>query len=263
MEGKQSFNMERSPAYPPPHAWKEPEQWIDLKTGYAKRGVERLPTPVDDRDFVKIDELVSSVRKELFVDDYEWPFSPDDVKTRPDNHHFYHDAARYRVANFDGDEAPSTFRSLPVHIGHMPRQFHNVIHRFVEIPPVPNLDHMREFVVSYNLAFAAFRQLYLSAEEAVRLHHQQNNRRYSVPRKRIKPKTIDDRIADDFMQSSFRRHFDEYSRAVEQFQATDNKELVYNRYEALRLDKPSSVVKTLGRIVARKSININLRPIAA
>ncbi|HRQ86825.1 MAG TPA: hypothetical protein PLY16_01815 [Candidatus Saccharibacteria bacterium] len=243
-----------STAYPPPNAWKEPEKWLDLKTGLAKPGIELLPVPVDDRGLIDADKLVRLTHSELFVDDYEWPFHPSDVRTRPDDHHLYHAAARYQPDKFDGREEPMLFRELPIHIIRSPRQNHNVWHRFFEEPAMPDFEVMQHRLRSYELAQAAFRNLYISAAITLRMYALTKLRKDNVKNLVALPRSIDDMISEDFIRSNFGAHFDVYSRAIEEFESTENKDIVYRWHENINPRRPRHVVKALGRIVTRQAL---------
>lgn len=254
MIGADMNRRELSPAYPPPEAWKEPEKWLDLKTGLAKPGIDLLPVPVDERNLIDANRLVQFTLDELFVDGYEWPFEPSDVRTRPDDHHLYHAAARYHPDKFDGREEPLQFRNLPIHIIRSPRQNHNVWHKFFEEPPMPEFEVMHDRLVSYELAHAAFRNLYISAAIALRMYALTKLSKNNVKNLVALPRAIDDMISEDFIKSNFGAHFDAYSRAIEEFESTENKDIVYKGHENINPRRPRHVVKALGRIMTREAL---------
>ncbi|OYX42956.1 hypothetical protein B7Y94_02730 [Candidatus Saccharibacteria bacterium 32-49-12] len=144
------------PPLPPSEAWKiNPDK---LKSFYV---------PTDDRGFVIAEAAIETVLS-YFEDDYEWPVdwskaAPQILK--PDDHHFHWVAARYKKSLFTGKHSsvPAKFRDLPTNRGIVPRQFHNVIHKYTLPPEVPNLSDMVHYLESFEIAS----QLFRSAERAM------------------------------------------------------------------------------------------------
>jgi len=249
---------QRSPSLPPLEAWKDPEAWLDLKTGLPKQGRTLLEVPTDSRDFIKIDELTALVKTTLFKDEFEWKHDPANRETRSDDHHFYFTAEEYGLVANNGNAIPRTFRELSPNIGRMPRQFHNAIHAFTEKPAMPSMDNMYDYIRSYQLAHAAFKRLYLTANETVTVMGSFAQRRRSVAQGLVKPKDELDSIGEEILKSTFRRHFSRYSDAVEQFKETEGKEIVYKEHEALKVTRPTLVARKMGAIVNRKAVIIRL-----
>lgn len=61
-----------SPHLPRPEAWKEPERWINLKTGRPLSDIEKIQLPTDNRGIINTDRAVELVKTTLFQDDYDW-----------------------------------------------------------------------------------------------------------------------------------------------------------------------------------------------
>jgi len=260
MTGEQ--RAEQSPSLPPVHAWKEPERWLNLDTGRPKDGIELMPVPIDERGFVKIDQFIANMTSELFVDGYEWPRDPLNTETRTDNHHFYFEAHEYSRLMNNGDDIPKQFRELATNVGRMPRQFHNAVHAFAEKPAMPERDAMHDYIRSYKLAHAAFKRLYVTAHETVNTMGLFSLRRLSVAEGRIVPQDELDSVGEDFLKTTFHRHFTRYSDAVERFRDTEGKEIVYRDHETIKVSRPAVVARKFGAIVNRKAIQIKLNDAA-
>lgn len=144
------------PPLPPADAW---------RTDPSK--LANFYVPTDDRGFVQPEATIETVLS-YFEDDYRWPvdWSRDAPQIlKPDDHHFHWIAARYKKQLFPGKHAsvPAKFRDLPTNRGIVPRQFHNVIHKYTLPPEVPRLDHMVHYLESFEIAC----QLFRSAERAM------------------------------------------------------------------------------------------------
>jgi len=256
-----------SPSLPPLEAWKDPEAWLDLKTGLPKKGIEKLQLipgeTLDDRGFVKIDELVDYVMRTLFRDDYNWRFDPTNFDSRFDNHHFYYNAAEYEPGVNNGILVPRQFRETPTNIGRMRRPVHNTFHAFVQKPRMPDVEAMHEYNMSYQLAHAAFKRLYLAAHETVNVMGSFSSRRQSIASGAVTPKDEYDSFAEEFLRTNFNRNFTRYSGEVERFRDTQGKEIVYKEHEAIKVTRPIVVVRKMGAIVNRKAVVVRLDQRAA
>jgi len=242
---------------PPFEAWKDPEEWLDLHTGLPKRHTEKIPVPYKD-GLVDIDTFVGTISSTLFSPDYEWPFNPHDIQTRPDDHHFYFTKNEYDPLYHDGNEIPQQFRELPINLGRVPRQFHNVIHDLTEKPRMPDAELMHDYIRQYHLAHAAFKNLYISAKQTLDAMGLFPARRETVARKLLIPKYDDDAIGEEVLRLQFRKHFSNYERAVEQYMETEGKEIVYKEHETLKVTRPQVVVRKVGAVVSRRSVLIRL-----
>lgn len=243
-------DVTRSRRLPPLEAWKKPDKWIDISSGLARRDAPRLVFPVDDRGFVRPDQIVESVTDTLFWNDYDWPFDPSDMETRPDEHHFYYERKKYLVDANQGDEIPHQFRELPTSIGRMPRQLHNAIHDFSLPPEKPDNEAMREYVGSYQLAHEAFRKMFKRAKRV--LHHidmPYDMAPFDINEKRMDP------IDEAFMQSFFSEHFKTYSVSIELFRvASQNIDLEQYILEAHR-QRMIEFAERIGDFASQKYFN--------
>lgn len=240
---------------PPPEAWKKPDRYVDLSTGLALPYRSQLVLPVDDRGFVKIDAAIEEVKDHFFWNDYDWPYTPGDPETAPDEHHFYYDEADYSPATNGGSYVPLKFRTQPTHIGSMPRQFHNMLHDFTARPEKPEIEEMAQNVDAYKLALQALRKLYESAKETVAIERRFASRRQSLQNGTIKPHSSDDQIGQDFLRSAFAVHFRSYSDAVDIFRRTDAKELVHGSVASIEVARRKHVATHLGKFISRQHIN--------
>lgn len=254
-------DIARSRHFPPLEAWKEPEQWLNLDTGLAKRGIDLIPVEYKD-GLVDIDAFVSTISTTLFKPGYEWQFNPRDAQTRTDDHHFYFTRHDYDPRSHDGDDRPQQFRELPVNLGRVPRQFHNALHTFAEKPVMPDEALMHDFIYSYNLAHTAFKNLYISARLTLDAMGQFPTRRQMVANKLLIPKYDDDAIGEAILRRRFKKHFSNYERVVEQYMETEGKEIVYKEYETVKVTRPQVVVRKIGAVVNRRSVVLRLDSLA-
>lgn len=242
---------------PPPEAWIEPERWIDLSTGLPNK--KRALIPVEYADgLIDIDAFISSISSTLFKEEYEWPYNPRDPQTRPDDHHFYFTKNEYDPLFHKGDDRPQVFRELPINLGRVPRQFHNVIHDFTEKPKMPDDTLMHDYIRTYHLAHAAFKNLYTSAKSTLYAMGQFPARRQTIAKNLITPKYGNDLIGEEILRRRFSKHFSNYERAVDHYLETEGKEIVYKEHETLKVTRPQVVVRKIGSVVSQKSIVITL-----
>jgi hypothetical protein len=246
---------------PPLEAWKDPEQWLNLDKGLAKPGIDLIP--VDYKDgLINIDTFVSTISTTLFKPGYEWHLNPHDAETRPDDHHVYFTRNEYDPKFHDGDERPRQFRELPVNLGRVPRQFHNTIHDFAEKPDMPDAGLLHDYLVSYHLAHAAFKNLYVSAKLTLDAMGRFPTRRGVVANRSITPKYDDDAIGEAILRQRFKKHFSNYEKAVDQYLETEGKEIVYKEHETLKVTRPQVVVRKIGTVVNRRSVIMRLDSLA-
>ena len=240
---------------PPLEAWKAPEKWLDTKTGKARRDIERIVPAVDDRGLIKIHELVETVNETFFHKDYDWPYSPDDPTTRPDDHHFYFTANTYRARENNDSLIPLLFRNLPVHIGWMPRQFHTTIHDFVEIPTKPCFDVMADFVQSYNLAHNVFLRLIkeadLTKEASAQFKSLINDD--SLSKRSLSRRSKQVKL--EFMRSFFEEHFSAYSESVNTWQEMPVSEKQILSIPEISSRRPKDVIRKLGKYATKRHID--------
>ena len=146
-------------ALPPLDAWKVNP--CTLKKFYA---------PTDSRGFVKPEATIELILS-LFDESYVWPASWSKSAPhilRPDDHHFHWVSAGYSEQLFQGKYAgiPAKFRDLPTNRGIIPRQFHNVIHKYTLPPKTPKQESMVRYFESFEIA----RQLFRNAERALLIY---------------------------------------------------------------------------------------------
>jgi len=255
MEGRRVSEQEYSRRLPPPEAWRRPGQWLDLSTGLVKSDAPRLVLPTDDRGLVRPDEVVELVNDAFFFSDYDWPFTPGDQETAPDDHHFYYTARSYGPELHGGNTTPQRFRELPTHIGWMPRQFHNAIHDLTVKPKMPSMEVMEGYCDSYQLANAAFRRLIDAARRTTRASTEIGKRRRSIEMGQIIPSSPQDEVAQEFLQSFFAKHFEAYSQSVDVWRTLPLEDRATLEVPEMNHYKPHLVVKRLGRIATRPHIN--------
>ncbi|MDB5180746.1 MAG: hypothetical protein JWO54_506, partial [Candidatus Saccharibacteria bacterium] len=245
----------RSRRLPPPEAWKKPDKWIDLSTGLPKLDVPKLVFETDDRGFINTDDVVEQVEDMFFWKDYDWPFNLNDPETAPDDHHFYFTEAEYSPRQNNGSYIPSAFRELPTVIGRMPRQFHNVFHDFTVKPCMPYMEAMEEYHSSYKLAHRAFKNLITSAKNTSQASHRFTLRQRALHEGRIVPSDPDDVVVKEMMRDFFSKHFDAYSRSIDEVMTLPERMLILPNLEGIPQQKPHLVVKKIGKYMVQSSIN--------
>ncbi len=238
----------RSRHLPPLEAWKQPDKWIDLSAGTVREGIDKPKLPVDDRKFIIPDQAVRFMIDTYFWEDYDWPFDPDDVETRPDDHHFYYYRRNYVPSANQGFDTAAEFRGLPTSIGRMPRQLHNAIHSLVRPPLKPKRRDMAAYLDSYNLAVSAFQRSYHKVNELVRV----GETRFDPSIFAGLPQTLDP-IAEAFISGFFRHNFPSYNAAIDQFtQARQEDEAENTVFDQERV---VAFAHTLGNVATQHYIN--------
>lgn len=250
-----SENTQQSRRLPPLEAWKQPDHWLDLRSGRVKQDVNKLVLPIDHRGIVIPDESVEYVLDTFFWPDYEWDYKAGDAQTALDEHHFLHRAALYKPTNFKGNTIPQKTRELPTLIGLMPRQLHCTFHDLTLEPPVPSLEAMQQYFSSYQLASRAFSRLIKSAKNVSYASQLFTLRDESIKLGRITPKTLDDQVGREMMIDFFRRHFEEYARAVDTVRSVGLSDLNIPLSDYQLLERPHLVVKKLGRFASWSHID--------
>lgn len=246
---------QRSRRLPPLEAWKQPDKWIDVRTGLVKPDAPKLILDTDDRGFLRPDQVVQTVNEVFFWKDYDWPYQMGDPETQPDDHHFYYDEAEYSPGAHSGSYVPMRFRELPTQIGRMPRQFHNTIHDLTAKPEMPELEHMEHYYRSYLIAQQAFKRLYITAKRTAGASQIFPVRRRTIADGNIEPKHHDDEIGEAYMRELFDKHFRSYSRAIEHVRSISDPELIFPDVDSLQKVRLQKVVKKLGQVVTREYIN--------
>jgi hypothetical protein len=255
MSERGSVENMRSRRLPPLEAWKRPDKWIDINTGLAKPYAPKFVLETDSRGFVSTDDVVDYVDSMLFWKDYDWPYSPLDSESAPDDHHFYHTEADYSPTNNSGSIVPSRFRELPTVIGRMPRQFHNAIHDFTVKPEMPDLEAMEEYYKSYLLAHQAFKNMIVTARNTSQASHKFTQRQKAVIDGKTIPLDPDDLVAKDMLKDFFSKHFEAYSRSVSRLMLLPERTLIIPDIDNLHQQKPHIMIKKMGKYMLRDSIN--------
>lgn len=235
----------RSPHLPPPEAWKNPGRHMYVRTGQVKHNVNKLVLPTDDRGFIRPHEVVDIVIDRFFWKDYDWPYDPTDIQTRPDDHHFYYDRAWYSPSMHDGDETARDFRELGTNIGRMPRQLHNAIHELTAQPPVPDRDAMYDYIQSYERASSVFEKMTKTAKQAIK----QSTLSVDNGLSRLNP------LDEAFIQSFFTEHFPNYSIAVDLLKSPSPDELLEIEVQQINTKKTRRLLRKIGSMPTQKYLN--------
>jgi hypothetical protein len=237
---------------PPNEAWRQPDKWIDTKTGHALYDIKKLELPTDNRGIVRVDEAVAYVKGELFWDDYDWLEHPGWF----DAHHFHFTEADYSPENNDGSLIPKRFRETPTLIGWGTRTFHNVLHEYTERPAMPDRDAMEEYIQSYLLAHKIFSGLINAAKNATAAQDMFAVRERTLRSGNVEPLYADDRVAQEIMIDTFSRHFLAFHEQRLKALALIERERIFNVTKPTLEGKPHVVAKRLGKVVTRGSVNL-------
>jgi hypothetical protein len=253
----EAITLENSPSrrLPPLEAWKQPDKWVDVQTGLPKPFISKLVLETDDRGFIDPDRVVEHIEDVFFWKDYDWPFESDDLETAPDDHHFYHTSYEYSPRMNNGSKVPKQFRELPTVIGRMPRQFHNVIHDFTRKPDIPDVDAKQEYVKSYLLAHAAFKNLIMTAKNTTKASQMFSQRQQAIMSGAVVPADLGDIVAKEMMKDFFSKHFNAYSRSIDRFLITPESSLVVPDIQLNKTEKPHLLLRKMGKYALRSSIN--------
>jgi hypothetical protein len=255
MSERYSLENIRSRRLPPAEAWKRPDKWIDIASGLPKQDISKLVLHTDDRGFLDPDQVVDHIEDMFFWKDYNWPYSPRDQETAPDDHHFYYTEAEYSATSNNGSTVPSRFRGLPTVIGRMPRQFHNVIHDFTVKTGMPELDAMEEYTKSYYLAHKAFKNLIESARNTSQASHMFTQRQQALLGGNVLPTDPKDVVVKEIMRDFFYKHFNAYSQSMNRVLSLPERSLIAPNIEAIHQHKPHLVIKKIGKYILRDSID--------
>jgi hypothetical protein len=197
------------------------------------------------------DEVVEIINDMFFWGDYDWPYEPGDVETKPDAHHFYHYKRWYSALQNDGSDVPADFRELPTSIGIMPRQFHNALHDLTLPPEKPDFEVMENHLVSFKLAHAVFKRLF------------ETTKNLNVNSGALSPyplgmlyehefSTDIDPVDEAFMYSFFEKHFKMYSLAVELFQTAQTADGLYWDMKASERQRVATFIHGIGGLATKK-----------
>lgn len=254
MSGRRAWEFGYSPHLPPADAWKQPDKWIDTRMGLPLSDAKKIQLPVDDRNLLKPGESVEMVNEMLFWPDYDWS-EGSGLRMKGDVHHFYHPARAYEPSNHEGVEVPHVFRELPTMMGRMPRQFHNTLHSFTEIPAMPSYEVMERYTQSYLLARQAFTNLIRLAESTVDASRRFKVREQDLASGRITPHDPSDTIGKEILKDFFARHFSAYAEIAELVRELPERDIVAPNINEVHLTRPHLVVRKLGRKVISKHVN--------
>lgn len=245
----------RATHLPPPEAWKEPDKWVYVSEiddqVRAKPDIRKIAPPLDDRKFIKIDELMEEVL-DLFWSDYDWR-SGDQLRT--DIHHFYWPYEKFIPLQNGYVTLPYRFRENFANKGRMPRLTHNVIHEFTNEVDVPNQVDLQEFLDRAAIAV----ELFAAAQQTVFGRSMFRSRRDDVRRNphRLSHGRTEDYIGEDYMRSNFERQFTRYAAALDRY--NEIREDEFGLPVAVEIPKkrarPDTVIAAFGKVVRQNCVN--------
>lgn len=254
MGGRRAWEFGYSPHLPPVDAWKHPDKWINTKTGLPLDVVEKIVLPVDDRTLLKPGEAVEMVNEMLFWPDYDWSEGRG-LRMKGDVHHFYHPARSYEPEHHEGLVVPREFRELPTMMGRVPRQFHNALHAFTEIPQMPTYEVMENYRNSYLLARKVFADLIRTAESTLDASRRFKVREQDLATGKITPFDAEDSIAKEILKDFFNRHFTAYNEAVHTVLELPDREIIAPHVNEAYIARPHLAARKLGRTVLQSHVN--------
>lgn len=240
---------------PPPEAWRQPDKWIDTKTGHRLDDIKKLDLITDDRKIVLVNKSVDYIKSELFWDDYDF-LNGTPVQTRLDEHHFHFTELDYDPSRHNGNKLPKKFRESAPLIGLTTRSFHDVLHTFVNKPEMPDYDAMEEFRKNYLTARKIFEGVIRAAHNTMEGYDMFAARERTLQAGNVKPLYDDDRVAQEFLREFFSRNFLAYHEHVDKARNLVTREEVFSNTGEMLDGKPHVVAKKLSRFVVRSNVNL-------
>lgn len=163
---------------------------------------ELLPTPLDERGLVDVSALIS-LMKSTVEPGYDWHSSFVDV------HHLQW-PDRWYPRDEQLDRSAHSFRNLAISKVHVPRVFHNWVHRITEPPLMPSEEVMQYRIDAQRVAIALFRSV--------------RNAKTTARRQQLSDEQFESLLVQRF--DSFASAFDTAKQMPRQFQL-----LEYGNYE--------------------------------
>jgi len=204
----------------------------------------KLDTPVDDRGFVIVPELIQAV-KETIDPTYEWSGTPHD------RHHLYWPGAEYaRWESPLGIGDPAAFRNLPINIALVPRIFHNWLHKVSRPPELPGPEIMALRVESWRVANG----LFVAARKASAHERLAHKRRQNISGCAVEiPEDHEgiDVIGEEYIQEEFAKNFEGWERQL----ARHEKLPPGFRLTGLE-GRPEELAQPLGKFVGPRALNL-------
>jgi hypothetical protein len=171
------------------------EPWVEgmpPDEAWIKDPLEKMPTPMDSRGLIIVDELIEGVKS--YIDPtYKYP-------TKPSVHHIYWPRCDYDALEgwSDGYVPARRFRELPINKLYVPRYFENVLHTVTIRPPMPSPEVMGHQIEAWDAA----RNLFNSVRNALRAER--------LSRRRLELQELtpeEEEVGREIMDEIFQRHF--------------------------------------------------------
>lgn len=203
----------------------------------------RIPTPVDDRGLIIVDQLITDV-KETIDSLYEWP---EGVSV----HHFYWPAAWYSYdRSLSSNQNPATFRNLPVHKGLVLRTFENWLHKVTIPPEIPEPEIMAYRVDAWLVA----RDLFKMARKTVQWEKRARRRRMLIAKN---PNIINegfngiDVIGEEIMAEVLDKNFRGFEHQLQK------QERIPEEFRLFDITgSPQQIATNLGKVMTRTSLHL-------
>ena len=239
---------------PPIEAWRQPDKWLDLSTGLAKKEIRnRLPYPADARGLAQPDVALAQF-KSLLWDDYVPLIDQSDPELKTDNHHIYYPRASYRPQNNSDSLIPYFFREQSSNLIEIHRPIHNGQHDLFRYPDMPSQRVMAEELEESRNS----RQTMLLAMHVAR-HTIEFQQLFTARRNDIalNPGRIGnqeyDEIGEEFLRRKFDAHHSHLKDLLGQLEDMPYFNLFFPDASVLR-KRPAVVAAKLGEVVARRSV---------
>lgn len=218
-----------------------PQPFVSIDYGNPRDYWQAIPTPVDDRGLILVDQLMETV-KELVDPGYPWhPYTS--------KHHIYNEAAWYDNLPELGIYNPYRFRNLAINKVKVPRQFENLLHWTTRPAEIPDADVRAYRVEAWEVALRLWRK----AEQTIEDEALWTGRMADIA---SRPDTInpewqgEDRISDEHFATTLEKHF----YIIEQQWELNEK--IPPDLRVLEFDpSPEVVAQRLGSIVRGKAVN--------
>lgn len=239
---------------PPIEAWRQPDKWLDLSTGLAKKQIRNLlPYPSDARGLAQPDVALAEFQS-LLWDDYLPIIDQDDAELKTDNHHIYYPRARYRPENNNDSLIPYFFREQSSNLIEIHRPTHNGQHDLFQYPKMPSQHVMAEELEENRSTRQTMMLAVYVARHTIEFQQLFSARRNDIA---LNPERIGnqeyDKIGEEFLRRKFDAHHTHLKDLLGQLEDMPYFNLFFPDARVLR-KRPAVIAAKLGEVVARRSV---------
>jgi hypothetical protein len=203
---------------------------------------ERIPTPVDYRGLIDLDQLIAEVTSTVDPE-YEWPRGLS-------VHHLYWPENRYPyVRSVPSSSNPRYFINLPINKALVPRVFENWVHACTEPVIPPDSEVMQYITEAWQIASHLFKTV------RANIHWERMARRRRVviasdPERLREDFDGEDLIGEAYMHDVFRKNF----RVIEEQIVRSQR--IPPEFRMIDLEAPpEAIAKQLGKVMVPRAVN--------